>query len=369
LPAHTSFSKDFVPQSSACSDYSVVDKSSLSVNTSLTYGSPAPWSPAAATVYRSSTVTAYLAGTVTSGVVPGLGITYGRVFEVLYNNGCWVLIKGGAVRDVFLGLAAADVDIILSCSTTTVSNIISAQGWECGSTCNGPIFTIGSHSTDSLEDEEDSTEDDDDYPPLDTIDGITWNYPSAAGPFSSLEAFEYTANCMFFDTINNVIIDTTGNGLSDSCSRTIRIPAGTSSWNQWVTSAKAVRYWKLRAAPKSFFPANGATQTFVFNFMENSWSTPDFLGQTTQYWTSKLLCTKGVHGQYVGGVCLAPCPIAASDSTRVSELIAAFAKDLGVFYNTTIAPLTHIACSASALCSVDIYMLTIVLMTTVISLF
>jgi len=79
----------------------------------------------------------------------------------------------------------------------------------------GPIFTIGIS---------------DDISEYDTIDAINWDY--LAGLFAPPYILEYTTNTMFYDiSINNVIIDVTGLGVSDTCNKLVRIAANQSEWS------------------------------------------------------------------------------------------------------------------------------------------
>ena len=143
-------------------------------------------------------------------MVPGIdSSTVADVLQVLREGGCPVFIYGGVVRDQFLGRAPNDVDVEVDCTISTVVSLCK-QNWgdgNCGKETNA-ITHIGT--------------------PLDpkSVDLA----PTTSTFYASLSQLEYTANSLAYDTNGlDVIIDLTGNGVEDVCSRKIRIPSDDNS--------------------------------------------------------------------------------------------------------------------------------------------
>jgi hypothetical protein len=90
--------------------------------------------------------------------------------------------------------------------------------------------------------------------------------------FAPPSALEYTVNSLAYDINgdNNIVVDLSGNGVYDTCNKTIRIPsddASIQSWDEWRNVpgglSKLYRFWKLRT--KNFAAVDDATQWYIVN--------------------------------------------------------------------------------------------------------
>ena len=230
------------PLQSACSD-------KVELNNALNSGLPSTIQSMLNDRVRffiSNAATQNVEACVLSRVVSGLGEQRVRdVFTALEQKGCYPFFYGGVVRDLLLGKAPADVDLEADCETEQVYNI-------CNETWGAENCRIGSKAHIGVEV----------CSPDDLIDAASTNSTF----FANLSALEYTVNALAYDSngINNVIVDLTGKGVNDVCSKTIRIPSNNNSresWNEWSDTSKLYRFWKLRV--KGFMPSDDQTLDYI----------------------------------------------------------------------------------------------------------
>lgn len=200
--------------------------------------------------WRSATARANLAMFETMEV-PGLsGETVGGIFSVLRKGHCYPFFLGGSVRDQFLNRVPNDADVEVDCSMATFLKLC-VQKWG-ESNCQGNATKHVAHIGNTTVDKD-----------LDVVD----IGPTNATFYVPIYKLEYTVNAMAYDTNgNDVIIDLTGTGTRDACSRHIRIPSrddSMTSWKMWLNNTQGVlyRFWKLRSKGLEAF--NNATKQFI----------------------------------------------------------------------------------------------------------
>ena len=198
--------------------------------------------------FQSLYVTDSLTTFINSATVPGIESSnaVADVLQVLRDGGCPVFIYGGVVRDQFLGEEPNDVDAEVDCTISMVVTICK-QNWgddNCGKETD-IITHIGTPR----------------HPK--SVDLA----PTTSTFYASLSQLEYTANSLAYDTNGlNVIIDLSGNGVTDVCARMIRIPSddnSEASWDSWKAASpkKLYRFWKLRS--KGFTAYNEETKNYI----------------------------------------------------------------------------------------------------------
>ena len=64
------------------------------------------------------------------------------------------------------------------------------------------------------------------------------------------------------------MIDITGRGVSDTCSKTIRIPVPAEDRDKWMSSEKLYRFWKLRV--KGYTAADTDTISYIVEEAKDS---------------------------------------------------------------------------------------------------
>jgi len=180
--------------------------------------------------------------------VAGLhGQTIRDVLDVFRSNGCFPFLLGGSVRDQLLGLAPNDVDVSVDCDPNQLKEIC-VENWgrkNCHTFKNSEVVHLGDWK----------------------MGGKTLDIGTAGIFGIPVYKLEYTVNALLYDVnTNDVIIDLTGTGVSDTCQRLIKIPShndSKASWNLWLHNTEGVlyRYWKLRI--KRLQPFSEETQEFV----------------------------------------------------------------------------------------------------------
>ena len=193
------------------------------------------------------------------------GITVQNVIDALYEEQCLFLPYGGSVRDQFLGMTPKDVDAETNCSFETVSEIC-INRWgssKCIQYRDLEILQIG------LDKENDGE--------TENIDVANWEN-TFFGPGIHLE---YTTNSMAYYAYDlGIIIDITGDGISDTCDKKIRIPVGINSdyIEMWRNNCddtgkgcdngeKIYRFWKLRI--KGYKAIDSETRKYIVSHAKN----------------------------------------------------------------------------------------------------
>lgn len=177
------------------------------------------------------------------------------IFEKLAGAGIKVFVKGGLVRDVFMGVDSIDIDAIFDSNINSVKAICDAEGWlidnisykfqsmNIGGAKGVSIDLVNLKSTFMI-------------PPLD---------------------HEFTVNDLVFDWRANVLIDISGFGVFDAVNRVIRISAPPNLYRKWATNdwKKPLRYFKL--LQKGFKPMNPEIQQFIVSYIEKNLESAYFI--------------------------------------------------------------------------------------------
>jgi hypothetical protein len=91
-------------------------------------------------------------------------------------------------------------------------------------------------------------------------------FPVSTSLYNDLVERDFTAFVLWYDLINDVIIDRTGLGINDAKSNLLRIPVNEERWIEWVSrdfkeGAKLFRWFKFRA--RGYKPRDDATTKFI----------------------------------------------------------------------------------------------------------
>ena len=240
------------------------------------------------------------------------GVTVGDVFRALRNGNCFPFFYGGAVRDQFLGSPVNDVDTEVDCDIAIALEICIAS-WGSENCFGSSFLMIGN--------------------PI-SIDIAPTNVTFYAAP----EALEYTVNSLAFDTSGTeIIIDLSGTGVRDVCSKWIKIPLDDMErWETWMSGSrgesKLYRFWKLRQ--KGFTAINNATKVYIVNATTMAIETSPvpfykFYCKSvyeTAYSSSLMEC---------GAIPKADCASRMATATRYNQYLA---EDLGEVWNSLTIP-------------------------------
>lgn len=234
---------------SACNDNQVTTNSTLPQNIRSKLN-------ARVHLYSSESAKMYIDTYVFTRKVSGLGEQIVRnVFEKLREQQCYPFFYGGVVRDMFLARMPGDVDVEADCHINDVYRICTEAWGE--QNCMINTETMRAHIGQVMT----------------NFDDLLDFASTESTFFADLRALEYTVNSMAYDLNvgNNIIVDLTGNGVSDVCNRVIRIPSDSGSeqsWDSWRLApggtSKLYRFWKLRT--KRLSPFNNATLQYIVRY-------------------------------------------------------------------------------------------------------
>ena len=203
-------------------------------------------------------------------------VTYGMIVSVMIENNCSVYLHGGVVRDILQGVDPHDIDGEYPCDGKKLDQIINnlLGGHQMFySNITTEYFYIGNKTTD--------------------VGFEVFNWKSA---FFDLEEQEYTPNSLYFDTLNNLIIDLSGMGVEDAIKKQLRIPVQKDDFDLWLFKnpkneyilkknlRKIPRFWKLRAFGYT------SPENLSFNYLKN------IIGQL---WNDQIYQIKNVFFEYI----------------------------------------------------------------------
>ena len=197
-----------------------------------------------------------------SKIIPGSNnITFISFLQNLSLRNCLYYTHGGFVRDLINGVYPHDLDGQYSCRKEVLLEACGEiLGPEfCYVDMNTSYFFIGNHS----------------------LEGYSWN-----SSFFSLIDQEYTPDSLYYDHLNQVILDLTGNGLDDIKKTKIRIPVQRNQWDLWLLKniddpvrkvfalRKVPRYWKLKEI--GFQDYDNVTLNYLTDKIANLWENTKF---------------------------------------------------------------------------------------------
>lgn len=311
-------------QTGACSDYIVVEKSTLFFPNGFESLSK-PWERDTVTVINSSVVTEGM-NTMFVLAVPGLnGMTIKNVLDKFREQGCLCFPYGGSVRDQFLEKTPNNFDMEVSCTKEEIETIC-LNNWgsnNCKSSTS--VVRIGNNDIGDGN--------------TDGIDCSTWHHT-----FFENIYLEYTTNSLAFDpNDNNVVIDLPGNGVQDTCNRKIRIPVPISQWDTWSETKKLYRFWKLRT--KGYTAVTEETKNYIVNNAESY-----IMNNPNSFKT--FYCIYILSGKPVTNTNLT-CTLSNCNSAQqlADPYNDVFNEDMGEFWNMTAKPLVTNAVHFERECS------------------
>ena len=234
----------------ACSEFETVDVPEGLLLPQVFQHLPRPW-------VDNPLATTGTSATVTQGIdclfrlkVPGLGgQRIADVVEELKREGCLSFPWGGSVRDQFLGALPADLDMESNCSPDKMQKICEEKWGPSNCPRLGMrIIHIGDYGVKEQETE--------------VLDAANWDDTF----FGDGSGLEYTI--AYFAEEINIVIDITGRGISDTCSKTIRIPVPAEDRDKWKSSEKLYHFWKLRV--KGYTAADTDTMSYIVKEAKDS---------------------------------------------------------------------------------------------------
>lgn len=193
------------------------------------------WSNLPFKLYRSAAATRALKSLL-DGQVPGVPATYTEVLTAIMeqSEGSFCFLIGGQVRDILQGRISKDTDFNYACSAQDVAMVCVRNKWTVKYKMIGPVsepnyVLIGDESTDAY------------------MEGFPLSFNATAECFKG----DFRQNMLFYDLVNDVILDKSGHGVSDIRDRMLRVAcAPACCYDDWVASditlgLKSLRYVKF----------------------------------------------------------------------------------------------------------------------------
>ena len=250
--------------------------------------------------------------------VPGLdGETVESIIQKLQQSGCLSFIIGEMVQDQILDVSTtAIINLQSNCDADTLYNIC-LEKWgssKCSHLSRGSnIVNIGD---------------------VETMHGIIYPTISASWNetfFGNGTSLFYTTNSIaYFANGLNVIIDITGQGVSDTCYRIIRIPVSADMREQWVSPEKLFLFWKLRVM--GYRAADSDTLSYIVS------KTKTLIMETPEQFQN-IYCSTILSGQFNNSTC-SILNVLCSEALSQKEIFdATFEMDLDVFWSDTVKPI------------------------------
>jgi hypothetical protein len=222
----------------------------------------APWQGERVRVWKSAAATEVV-NKLLAGAAPGLGgKTRMQVIEALQSGGIPTYPMGGFVRDALQGKDSKDIDLSMGGDWTEIVSVASKKKIAYTPPGGGGLVSFG---------KKDGT-----GPPLEgkAIMGLNADRHALApsAPVTTdadLEAEciygDFTSGRLWYDTVNETIIDPTGHGVEDALNHVLRIPVPKEQWGDWAAGSpdKIWRYWKFTARDEK--PADEETRQFFIS--------------------------------------------------------------------------------------------------------
>jgi len=201
-----------------------------------------------------------------SRIIPGSNnITFAYFLNTLISKNCIYYPHGGFIRDLINSMYPHDLDGQYSCTKEELQDIcddLFGVGFSYVD-MNTSYFFIGNHS----------------------LEGFSWN-----SSFFTLEDQEYTPDSLYYDPLNEVLLDLSGKGFEDVKKSQIRIPVEKNKWDRWLIKSndtaflrmfalrKVPRYWKLKEI--GFRDYDVATISYLKRKIVNLWDNSRFSMKT-----------------------------------------------------------------------------------------
>lgn len=191
------------------------DAAECTVDSLASPAAVAPWkSFANLKIYRSAAATTALRSLLRCAA-PGTSTSFEAILSAVARPAAdgtqqsYCYLVGGQVRDVLRGTLSTDIDFNYSCSAMDVALVTVANKWPTKYKCIGPTETpnyvlIGDEGSETY------------------LEGFCIDFNATRACCTN----DLTMNTLLYDLANDVILDKTGQGVSDIRERALRVPLG-----------------------------------------------------------------------------------------------------------------------------------------------
>lgn len=237
-----------------------------------------PWHGQGARVWKSAQASATMKALLAEAAPGQGGKTRQQVIDALAAHGIASYPMGGFVRDAIQGKPSKDIDMSFNADWTEVMAAAQKSGLAASYPGPGGLVKLGKKSGDSL--------------PLEgkafmgqnaDRHGISGDPPTTGHSFADEAIYGDCAHGrLWYDPVNDVIIDPTGHGVADTIGKTFRIPVPEDRWEDWAAGSpdKLWRWWKFKARGDQI--ADEKTRQFIIAkakeyYGKSEWTTPSML--------------------------------------------------------------------------------------------
>lgn len=225
------------------------------------HGEPnAPWHNEDVKVFKSEAVTAGIKATLAQAAPGQKGKTMAEVIDTIRDTGVPVYLMGGFVRDALQGKESKDIDLGFGADAGEIVSIAMKKKLAFEHPGPGGLVKLGKPDGSGV-------------PPLEgkALFGVNADRVKITGAPSSTGSDLHAENIygdfchgrLWYDPVNDTIVDPTGHGVEDALTHTLRIPVPKEQWEAWANGspAKIWRYWKFVARGDK--PADEDTRQFI----------------------------------------------------------------------------------------------------------
>lgn len=207
----------------------------------------APWHGDGVKVWKADAAVASMKDTLKQKAPGQGGKTMAGILQTIRDAGVPVYAMGGFVRDALQGKASKDIDLGFGCDASEIVSLAMKKGIAFEHPGPGGLVKLG-------------YKDDSGVPPLegkalfglnaDRVPVVANAPKSTDGDLEMENTYgDFAHGRLWYDPVNDAIVDPTGHGVEDALTHTLRIPVPEEQWDGWVkgSPAKIWRYWKFRA--------------------------------------------------------------------------------------------------------------------------
>lgn len=219
-----------------------------------------PWHGQDVKVWKSPKASAAMNGLLAEAAPGQNGKTRGEVIAIFAKAGVAAYPMGGFVRDAIQGKQSKDIDMSFNADWPHVTSVAAKNGLVYENPGNGGLVKLGVGDADN--------------PPLEgkSFMGVNADRHSIAGTAPSSTGHSFADEAMYgdcshgrlwYDPVNDVIIDPTGRGVEDTVTHTYSLPVAKEKWESWAAGSpdKLWRFWKFAARGDK--PADEETRQFI----------------------------------------------------------------------------------------------------------
>lgn len=234
-------------------------------------------------VWRSQKTTESMMKFLNSEVMPDK--TAAQVLKIITDANIPVYIIGGAVRDLAEGKnisSVKDIDLAFGCSPQELAALLRRNNINTDGPRNTGLIRFGDFSSSHYVQIEGK-------PMLNFIGSISNNILTRD---VALDVFgkDLSINSLYYDVLNNTIVDPSGNGIQDLARKIIRPPCNNTLWSVWMgdNPNKIIRVIEFMIRRPEYITPNGFIRS-IYNFLHDHGNQQNCVSKIPVWYSNQLL--------------------------------------------------------------------------------